>query len=273
MKTDPRSRRPSNGKDWPMFWDVTKAEVKALMAEGTWTRDPDNCDPYLCEAYVSERGEFLRVRPTGRGQLYASRQAFMAKLEELRNRPPERYSHVLEGNLPQGPHFAEAVPSLIDELARTLKIPRESLDNSFDSLRLVDDALKKIRPKKRILEIPNLFPGLIAYAGEVMRKASGGEWWINEISETTGPMYEPYVRYGPGGRYMNPWLEIYKSITEPGRVFLTAIVSAELAHAGGSGPVFVTDVNEANEYETTLERVKLRNGQEVYRVGVRRRTQ
>jgi hypothetical protein len=156
----------------------------------------------------------------------------MEKLEELKSRPPERPFHMLEGNLPQGPHFAEAVPSLIDELAQHLKLPRESLDSSFDSLHLVDAALKKIRPKKKILEIPNLFPGLIAYAGEVMRKASGGEWWIHEIQEVKGPIYEPYVRYGPGGRYMNPWLETYKSIVEPRRLFLTAIVSAELGFAG-----------------------------------------
>ncbi|MDC3953510.1 hypothetical protein [Polyangium jinanense] len=186
----------------------------------------------------------------------------------MRNRPPERPFHMLEGNLPQGPHFVEAVPSLIDELAKIIKIPRESLDSSFDSLQLVDKALKKVRPKKRILEIPNLFPGLIAYTGEVMRKATGGAWWLNEVA---GPIYEPYIRYGPGSRYMDAWGEMYKSITEPRALSVATIVSAELAHAAGRGPVFVTD--EENEYETTLERVKLRNGQEVYRVGVRRRPQ
>ncbi|MDI1442977.1 hypothetical protein [Polyangium sp. 6x1] len=160
--------------------------------------------------------------------LYASRQEMMEKQAEHVKKPARSF-HMLEGNLPQGAHFVEAVPSLIDDLAKILEIHRESLDSSFDSLQLVDKALKKTRPKQRILEIPNLFPGLIAYAGEVMRKASGGEWWINEIA---GPIYEPYVRYGPGGRYMNPWLEIYKSITEPGRVFLTSIVSAELGAAG-----------------------------------------
>ncbi|MDC3953512.1 hypothetical protein [Polyangium jinanense] len=209
------------------------------------------------------------MKSSGRGDLYASRQELMQKREELRNRPPEVPRHMLEGHLPQGPHFVEAVPSLIDELAKLLKIPRESLDSSFDSLQLVDKALKKVRPKKRILEIPNLFPGLIAYTGEVMRKATGGEWWLNEVA---GPIYEPYIRYGPGSRYMDAWGEMYKSITEPRALSVATIVYAELAHAGGSGPVFVTDVDEENEYETTVERVKLLNGQEVYRVGVRRRT-
>lgn len=228
MENDPRNRRRSTPSDWPKGWLITKAEAKAVLAEGNWARDPENCDQFW-EAYVSDRGELLRLRPRGRSTLYASRQELMVKLEELRNRPPEHLHHVLEGNLPQGPHFAEAVPSLIDALAQHLEITRESLDSSFDSLHLIDAALKKIRPKKRILEIPNLFPGLIAYAGEVMRKASGGDWWINEIH---GPIYEPYIRYGPGGRYMNPWLELYRSIVEPRRLLLTSIVSAELGFAG-----------------------------------------
>jgi hypothetical protein len=226
MKNDPRSRRPSNPKGEITCWRLKESEAKTLLTAESWTPDPEHSGP-LEDAYTNERGELLLHWKFKGGTLFASRKEYMADLAEFRKLP--RSFHVLEGNLPQGPHFAEAVPALIDGLAQHLKIPREFLDNSFESLHLVDAALKKIRPKKRILEIPNLFPGLIAYTGEVMRKASGGEWWINEID---GPIYEPYVRYGPGGRYMNPWLELYKSITEPGRVFLTSIVSAELGFAG-----------------------------------------
>ncbi|MDI1433968.1 hypothetical protein QHF89_31005 [Polyangium sorediatum] len=210
------------------------------------------------------------MKPSGRGTLYASRQELMEKLEELRNRPPERPFHMLEGNLPQGPHFIEAVPSLLDELARTLKIPRESLDSSFDSLYLVEKALKKIRPKRRILEIPNLFPGLVAYAGEVMRKATGGEWFLTEVG---GSIHEPYVRYGPGGRTMNPWLELYKSITEPGPIALHVLVSVEVPHPDDLKPR-VTFVNEEPDeaLETFGELVKDHKGREVYRIGLRRRT-
>ncbi|MDI1475566.1 hypothetical protein QHF84_03115 [Polyangium sp. y55x31] len=200
--------------------------------------------------------------------LFSSRQAYMKDREEFRKTPPP--SHVLEGHLPQGAHFIEAVPSLIDELARTLEIPRESLDSSFDSLYLVEKALKKIRPKRRILEIPNLFPGLVAYAGEVMRKATGGEWFLTEVG---GSIHEPYVRHGPGGRYMNPWLELYKSITEPGPVALHVLVSVEVPPPDDLKPR-VTFVNEEPDdaYETFGELVKDQKGREVYRIGLRRRT-
>lgn len=226
MKSNPRDRRPSNAKGWARCWSVSKSEVKELLAEENWTPDPEHSLPDH-PAYVSDRGELLLVSRTGKGLLYASRQELMEKSAESRKSPFP--SHMLEGNLPQGPHFVEAVPSLIDALARILAIPRESLDSSFESLQLVDKALKKVRPKKRILEIPDLFPALIAYTGEVMRKASGGTWWLHEIH---GPIYEPYIRHGAGGQYMDAWGEMYKSITEPRALSVATIVYAELAHAG-----------------------------------------
>ena len=267
MKSDPRRRRPTNTKGWAKCWSVKKSEVEALLAEEKWTLDPEHSIPHH-PAYVSDRGELLFVSASGKGLLYASRQELMEKSAARASEPQPQ--HVLEGNLPQGAHFIEAVPSLIDDLARTLEIPRESLDSSFDSLYLVEKALKKIRPKRRILEITNLFPGLVAYAGEVMRKATGGEWFLTEVG---GSIYEPYVRYGPGGRYMDPWLELYKSITEPGPIALHVLVSVEVPHPDDLKPR-VTFVNEKPDevYETFGELVKDHKGREVYRIGLRRRT-
>jgi hypothetical protein len=126
-----------------------------------------------------------------------------------------RPQHVLEGLLPQGPHFVEAVPGLIDELAKLLKLPREALDNSRESLDVVEEALKKKgRPRKRILEIPNLFAAIVAYTGEVGRIATGGHWHLNEVA---GGIWEPYVVYDENSAYVNPFLEPYKSIVEQSR--------------------------------------------------------
>ncbi|MDI1482305.1 hypothetical protein [Polyangium sp. y55x31] len=249
-----------------MCWSVKKSEVEALLAEEKWTLDPEHSIPHH-PAYVSDRGELLFVSASGKGLLYASRQELMEKSAARASEPQPQ--HVLEGNLPQGPHFIEAVPSLIDELARILKVPRESLDCSFDSLYLVEKALKKIRPKRRILEIPNLFPGLIAYAGEVLRKATGGEWFLTEVG---GSIYEPYIRHGPGGRYMNPWLELYKSITEPGGISLHVIVSAELPHPDDLKPRVIAENEEPNDdYEFYMEYVEGPKGG-AYRPAMRRRT-
>jgi hypothetical protein len=236
MKNDPRNRRPSNAKGWAKGWSVTKSEAKALLAEGGWTRDPENDSAYVCEAYVSDRGELLFLHNHGRSILHASRKEFMEKMEESRRQPPPQ--HVLEGLLPQGPHFIEAVPALIDELAGHLKLSRELLDGSFESLHVVDAALKKVRPRRRILETPNFFAGIVAYAGEVMRKETGGHWALEEVA---GGIYEPYIDVDlRQGNYLNPFLEPYKTIYEEkrGGLSLAAIVSGELMgvrRAGKSG--------------------------------------
>ncbi|MBK9265487.1 MAG: hypothetical protein IPM54_37585 [Polyangiaceae bacterium] len=114
--------------------------------------------------------------------------------------------------MPQGPHFIEAVPGLVDELAKQLKLPREALDNTRESLDVVEEALKKrIRPRSRILEIPNLFAAIVAYTGEVARHVTGGHWHLNEVH---GGIWEPYVMYDNDSDYVNPFFEPYKSIVE-----------------------------------------------------------
>jgi hypothetical protein len=236
MKNDPRNRPPVNAKGHPTSWDVNKSEVKALLSEENWTPDPDFTG-IGCAGYVSERGELLLIYSSGSGALYASRKEVVEKWEENKRRGSPNSHHVLEGLLPQGPHFIEAVPSLIDELAQHLKLPRESLDGSYDSLRLVDAALKKVRPRKRILETPNFFAGIVAYTGEVLRRESGGIWKLNEVA---GGIHEPYVHFGEDyRRYINPFLEPYKAIAEQqrGGLSLAAIV-AGLLMAKGLGDRF-----------------------------------
>jgi hypothetical protein len=157
----------------------------------------------------------------------------MEKKEESSKRP--RSTHILEGLLPQGPRFIEAVPSLIDELAGHLKLPRESLDGSFESLHVVDAALKKIRPRKRILETPNFFAGIVAYTGEVMRKRTGGKWKLMEVADN---IHEPYIDIDfKQGLYLNTFLEASKVLHEQkrGGLSLAAIVSGELMSIGLAG--------------------------------------
>ncbi|MBK9266465.1 MAG: hypothetical protein IPM54_42590 [Polyangiaceae bacterium] len=167
-------------------------------------------------AYVSDRGEVLLFQEHGGSALYESKQALVERLDSISKRPFSQ--HVLEGLLPQGPHFIEAVPGLVDELVKQLKLPREALDNTPESLDVVEEALKKrIRPRSRILEIPNLFAAIVAYTGEVARHVTGGHWHLNEVH---GGIWEPYVMYDDDSDYVNPFLEPYKSIAERRRAGL-----------------------------------------------------
>ena len=212
MENDPRLRRPATPKGAPKGWSVKKSEAKALLAEGQWTLDPE-FSATAGDAFVSDLGELLLFHNEGRSVLYESRKALQAYLAESAKRPPSQ--HVLEGLLPQGPHFIEAVPGLVDELAKLLKLPREALDNTPQSLDLVEEALrKKVRPRKRILEIPHLFAAIVAYTGEVARHVTGGRWHLNEVH---GGIWEPYVMFDNDSDYVNPFLEPYKSIHESRR--------------------------------------------------------
>ncbi|MBK9264012.1 MAG: hypothetical protein IPM54_29945 [Polyangiaceae bacterium] len=227
MENDPRNRRPSSPKGTPKGWSIKKSEAKALLAEGHWTPDPDFSST-ICDAFVSERGELLMLLKQGRSVLYASRAEEKAFVDAISKSPA---THVLEGLLPQGPQFIEAVPGLVDELAVRLQLPRESLDGSLDSLDVVEEALlKKIRPRSRILEIPNLFASIIAYTGEVGRKLTGGHWHLNEVH---GGIWEPYILFDNDSNYLNPFLEPYKSIAERrrGGLMLKALVVAHTSTA------------------------------------------
>jgi len=208
---------------------ISRKEAKALLAAGGWTLDPENTIPGE-PAYVSEQGQLLYFNSSGSSMLYASRQEHRTWWEALKKLPPRVYSHVLEDLLPQGPHFIESIPGLLDELAVLLKLPREALDGSWESLRIVDKALKKVRPRRRILEVPNFFAGLIAYIGEVFRGRSGGHWELNEVH---GGIWEPYVRYGPEyWQEINPWIHLAKCLNERSMISLEAIVAGLLMSKG-----------------------------------------
>ncbi|UQA60749.1 hypothetical protein [Polyangium aurulentum] len=207
---------------------IKRSEALALVAQGGWTRDPENDMSYVRDAYVSDRGELLFLNVHGRSILHESRKAHMEHMEAFAKLPPP--THILEGLLPQGPHFIESVPALVDELAVHLKLPRESLDGSFESMHVVDAALKKIRPRRRVLEIPNFFACLVAYIGEVMRKESGGHWMLEEVA---GGIYEPYIDIDlRRGLYLNPFLEPYKTIYEGRGGGLVGVVAGLLMAKG-----------------------------------------
>jgi hypothetical protein len=224
MENDPRNRRPNSPKGAPIGWTIKKSEARAVLAEGVWTQDPefsDGCGP----AYVSDKDELLLFNNTGKSVLYASRQALIKRREEFSSLPAP--THVLEGLLPQGPHFIEAVPALIDELAQKLGLPREALDESLD---VVEKAIKaKIRPRKRILEIPNLFAAIVAYTGEVGRALTGGRWQLNEVH---GGIWEPYVLFDNDHDYLNPFFETYRNIVERkyGGLMLVPLVVAHTSN-------------------------------------------
>ncbi|MBI3911833.1 MAG: hypothetical protein HY320_13000 [Armatimonadetes bacterium] len=142
------------------------------------------------------------------------------------SRQPSRWgAHVLEGHLPGGSSFPDCVPGLIDQLALRLRIPREQMDGSLDSLEVVDATLRRMEDAEGIApDDPDLIAPVVAYVGEVLRKAVDGEWEM--VFDKEHQVWEPYIVDKRGRRY-NPWLEPCKALLEDGLLFSAAWIELQ----------------------------------------------
>jgi hypothetical protein len=135
---------------------------------------------------LTRPGEEVRVLPDGRvlwksvrgrsAATWPSREAFVT----LRRRMDEEYAkarsapHPAVALLPPIDDFLRDVEAHAKSLGPRLRIPDEGLDGSVASLGAVDKALKRIPLAER--PVADLVTPLVAYVGEVLRRASGGRW-------------------------------------------------------------------------------------------------
>jgi hypothetical protein len=154
---------------------------------------------------LSNRDTDARLLPDGRvllyhgeherGVLYPSREA----VKEMHRQSAEMAKKIAEQRaapapsvklLPPIDDFLRDVEAHARSLGPRLRIPAEVLDFTPASLDAVDRALKRIPWAKR--QVPDLVTPLVAYLGEVMRRATGGQW---EKAPTTRqqqvPIYDP----------------------------------------------------------------------------------
>lgn len=135
-------------------------------------------------------------------------------MENLLKQPPKA-RHILRDLVPNDERFPEHVPQLVDDLAELLKIQRDRLDNSMDSLTLIERKVKRLGREKCIQ--PPIFAGLVAYTGEVIRKAVGGEWemYLSKMSQMHDEHWEPWI-IDPQGRSTNMFVWLYDMLTDSG---------------------------------------------------------
>ncbi len=156
----------------PGFRRASAKEAREL-SKLHWVRDDE----------LSSSGSEARVLPDGRVllwladdegcALYPSREALAEVVREARAMPKGPIDHTLT-LLPPIDDFLRDVEAHAKSLGPRLRIPDEALDGTVASLVTVDQALKRIPWAKR--QVPNLMTPLVAYVGEVLRKASGGRW-------------------------------------------------------------------------------------------------
>jgi hypothetical protein len=158
--------------------------------------------PWVRDEALSSDAHEARVLPDGRvllywgerawGNLYPSREV----LAQMQQESAEALAKVRAGYspaqelLPPIDDFLRDVEAHARSLGPRLRIPDEVLDFTPASLDAVDKALKRIPWAKR--QVPDLVTPLVAYLGEVVRRATGGQW---EKAPTTRqqqvPIYDP----------------------------------------------------------------------------------
>lgn len=141
------------------------------------------------------------------GRMYKS----VAELNKIRNKvPAKRSEHILSNLIPDDKKFLASVNLYIDSLADKLKIPREKLDRSLKSVRLIDTAYKKALPSQAVF-FKKDYLYLIAYLGEVYKHEKGGEWFFEKYEDEES--YEPYIKIA-NGRIINPFRDLFKDCYE-----------------------------------------------------------
>lgn len=208
-------------------------KVAELLATGEFVADAERSKRVDGRVFVDARGRGLWLPfPEGHdrfGCLYDSVDDWVASYEaavaEARKGPVR-----LATLLPQERAFIEHVPALVSELSVQLGIPAEALDGSESSLGLVERRLR--REPERHFDPARVAP-LVAYVGEVLRKATDGRWEMRFREDTQD--WEPYIV--ARGRSYGP-LAIFKELVErPRSLSLKGVVGAELGKYGFAGGI------------------------------------
>jgi hypothetical protein len=115
--------------------------------------------------------------------------------------------HILAGKIVDRKKFPAKVDEYAQRLSGELGISRRKLDWSVTSLAVVDREARKV---KGIFRNADLFDALIAYVGEVIRRAIDGHWEMR--FDRASKCWEPWVvgRYGESA----PFVIVYDQLVD-----------------------------------------------------------
>jgi hypothetical protein len=214
-------------------------QIYQLLQSSRWDRDDEQLKVIMdakhnkrhktFEAvYVNEQtDEVLLEYEYGWAYLFsrASFEGFVNKLRRTRAayESGSRFQHILAGKFPYGVNFPTQVMSLCQQLPRLMELPPDDLDFTFDSLKSFDRVLSDADIDEA-LEAP-IFPALVAYCGEVLRRTIQGEWDMRN-AEKYADIWEPWVRSADGAS-IDVGFAVYKSLEEDYPMSLEGRIRAE----------------------------------------------
>ena len=190
--------------------NVSPKVVRQLLGTKTHSVDDEMSKALMGRVYVLDDGSALLVEYDGTGILWPSHSELTARYRASLKRALERKDPLAE-LLPDPQRFRTDVPAMVAGLPALLGIKPEVLDYSEESLDEVDRAIRQFGSERMMTA--EVFPSLIAYVGEVIRRQVRGAWELRAASE--GGRLEPEIVEVTGGRHQ--LLRIYKELLEHGR--------------------------------------------------------
>src|SRR2546423_14737453 len=152
---------------------VDAKTVELLLTEGNGQLDRTTFPKTTIPAYVLNDGGAGFVFPDGRGRHYTS---YNDMLEEhlAMEAWAETGNDMATDLFPSGEDFIERIPQLVTELPRLIDVEASTLDTTESSIDAIDAAIDAAGSEPFLAG--DVFQSLIAYVGEVIRRAIGGRW-------------------------------------------------------------------------------------------------
>ncbi len=213
---------------------ITPGEVRRLVSETSTVRAPELTESSGSIVYILSDGRVLSTPYEGAsGLLYPSAAAF----RELIGPAHPAVQHVLaEHPLPHGQEFPAHARDLALLLPEALGVDDTALDFSASSLRVVDEALKRAGRTQALSD--NVFPSLVAYFGEVLRREANGRW-DQRFNEEHG-VWEPWIV--AENREVPVFFDVYDELYERGERLRGLSLRGLLAARVESGPTFFDEI-------------------------------
>jgi hypothetical protein len=163
----------------------------------------------------------------GSANVFASAKEYRDLLACVETNTNAKWQHSLGTGFSDGQAFINAVPQLVEKLPAGLSVKAYALNGSLESLQEIDRAAGRLGGPA-CLDDPEILAPIVAYVGEIMRKATGGRWavrpWRGPNEEDT---WHPVIVGANGREY--PTFVIFKELLESGSVL--ARVSYDIARS------------------------------------------
>jgi hypothetical protein len=152
----------------------------------------------------------------GSANIFASAKEYCDLLAYVETSTNAKWQHPLGAGFSDGQAFINAVPRLVEQLSARLGLKASALNGSLESLEEIDRAAGRLGGPA-CLDDPAILAPIVAYVGEVMRKATGGRWavrpWHGPRGEDT---WHPVIIGANGREY--PTFVIFKELLESGSI-------------------------------------------------------